>query len=262
MASENIHCITSKQFVTILKKFDEDGNGHIIKSELDAFLKAFEDEGLIESSRAVEIAEKIREQQGDDEEFVTMTTLANELVPVNFLTAEFGEQQTRITSVDFMKLWDNYDADGSGYLDCIELKSFFRDILTRNRSESDAEDPDLDRKIDHYVKTMFEMQHIKGEKVSLEEMCKFCPVEENFLEQYEKFTDEEFEEIFAHYDQDNSNEIEGFELEGFLKDLYEKKHKPGQSFEKFKAEKMKKFDKNKDQKFSKQEVKNILDKTC
>ena len=25
MASENIHCITSKQFVTILKKFDKDG---------------------------------------------------------------------------------------------------------------------------------------------------------------------------------------------------------------------------------------------
>ncbi|XP_020632679.1 calretinin-like [Orbicella faveolata] len=201
MASENIHCITSKQFVTILKIFDKDGNGHIVKSELDAFLKAFEDEGLIESSRAVEIAEKIREQQDDDEELVTMTTLANELVPVNFLTAEFGEQQTRITSVDFMKLWDHYDADGSGYLDCIELKSFFRDILTRNRSESDAEDPDLDKKIDRYVKTMFEMQHIKGEKVSLEEMCKFCPVEENFLEQYETFTDEEFEEIFAHYDQ-------------------------------------------------------------
>ena len=36
---------------------------------------------------------------------------------------------------------------------------------------------------------------------------------------------------------------------------------PGQSFENFKAEKMKKFDKDKDQKFSKQEVKNILDKT-
>lgn len=32
-------------------------------------------QGLIESSRAVEIAEKIREQQGDDDEFVTMTTV-------------------------------------------------------------------------------------------------------------------------------------------------------------------------------------------
>ena len=32
-------------------------------------------QGLIGSSRAVEIAEKIREQQGDDEEFVTMTTV-------------------------------------------------------------------------------------------------------------------------------------------------------------------------------------------
>jgi len=93
-------------------------------------------------------------------------------------------------------------------------------------------------------------------------LCRFCPVEENFLEQYETFAEEEFEEIFAHYDQDNSNEIEGFELEGFLKDLYDKKHKPGQLFEKYKAEKMKKFDKDKDQKFSKKEVKNILAKTC
>jgi len=140
--------------------------------------------------------------------------------------------------------------------------SFFRDILTRNRGEGCDEDPYLDKKIDHYIKTMFEMLRIKGEKVSLEEMYKFCPVEENFLEQYETFTEEEFEEIFAHYDQDNSNEIEGFELEGFLKDLYDKKHKPGQLFEKYKAEKMKKFDKDKDQKFSKKEVKNILAKTC
>ncbi|KAL9975550.1 hypothetical protein ACROYT_G012722 [Oculina patagonica] len=258
MASENTQRITLKQFVPILKKFDKDGNGHIAKSELDAFLKAFEDEGLIENSRAVEIAEKIREQQEDDNDVVTMTTLAKELVPVNFLTAEFGEQQTRITSVDFMKLWDHYDVDHSGHLDSVELKTFFRDILTKNNSD----DPELDKKIDYYVQTMFDMQNIKGGKVSLEDMCKFCPVEENFLEQYETFTDEELEEIFAHYDQDNSNEIEGFELEGFLKDLYERKHKPGQSFDKFKAEKMKKFDKDKDQKFSKQEVKNILAKCC
>lgn len=32
-------------------------------------------QGLIESSKAVEIAEKICEQQGDDEELVTMTTV-------------------------------------------------------------------------------------------------------------------------------------------------------------------------------------------
>lgn len=260
MASENNIGISSRQFVAILKKFDKDGDGDIKLSELDAFLKAFVDEGLIENSRAVVIAEKIREEQQDGDE-VSMTTLTKEIAPVNFLTAEFGEQKTRITSVDFMKLWNNYDADNSGYLDRVELQKFFYDIVTKNKGEGDSEDTEeLERKVDHYIKTMFEMLNIQEDKVSLEKMCKFCPVEENFLEQYEAFTEEEFEEIFAHYDQDKSDEIEGCELEGFLKDLYDRKHKPGQSFEKFKEEKMKKFDKDKNKKFSKQEVKKILSK--
>jgi len=255
------HGITSKQFVEILKRFDKDGNGYIDESELDSFLKAFEDEGLIDHPRAVEIAEKIREEN-DGQNVVNMTTLTKELVPVNFLTVEFGEQRSRITSVEFMKLWDNYDVDGNGFLDTVELKRFFYDMITKNKDDDDSEIPSevLEEKIDGYVKAMFQMLNIKGGKVHLEDMCKFCPVEENFLDQYEQFDDDEFEEIFAHYDQDKSNEIAGCELEGFLKDLYERKHRPGQSFEKFKAEKMKKFDKNKDKKFNKDEVKNILTK--
>lgn len=188
-----------------------------------------------------------------------MTTLTKEIAPVNFLTVEFGEQKTRITSVDFMKLWNNYDVDNSGHLDRVELQKFFYDIVTKNKGEGDTEDTEeLEKKVDHYIKTMFEMLNIQGDKVSLDKMCKFCPVEENFLEQYEAFTAEKFEEIFAHYDQDKSNEIEGCELEGFLKDLYDR-IQPGQSFEKFK-EKMKEFDEDKNKKFRKEEVKNILAK--
>lgn len=260
MASENSY-ITSKQFVTILKKFDKDGNGHIDKSELDEFLKAFEDEGLIEHARAVEIGEKIREEN-HDENVVKTSTLTMELVPVNFLKAEFGEQQTRITSVDFMKLWDHYDVDGNGHLDIVELKKFFYDLITKNKDESDPGNPEeLEDKIDQYVKTMFQMYNIKDGKCRLEEMCKFCPVEENFLEQYE-IGSEDINEIFAHYDQDKSNEIEGWELDGFLKDLYERKHKPGKSLETFKADMIKKFDKDKNKKFSKQELIKILKSSC
>lgn len=254
--------ITLKQFMDILKRFDKNGNGQLEESELDSFMKAFEDEGLIEHSRAVEIMEKIREKQ-DESKVINMSTLTKELVPVNFLKAEFGEQRTRITSVSFMKLWDHYDADHSGFLDLIELKSFFYDLITKNSEEETSENPeDLEEKIDAYVEAMFRMFDIKDGKVSLEEMCKFCPVEENFLEQYEQFDDDELEEIFSHYDQDNSDEIEGFELEGFLKDLYQKKHKPGQSFDKFKAEKLKKFDKDRNKKFNKREVKNMLAKSA
>ncbi|KAK2559562.1 Calbindin-32 [Acropora cervicornis] len=216
-----------------MKMFDKDGNGFLKESELDAFLKAFEDEGLIEHSRTVEIGEKIREEKDADSNVIDMSTL-----------------------------WDYYDNDHNGYLDLMELKRFFYDLITKNHKEDNSRScEDLEERIDAYVTAMFKMFDIKNGKVFLEDMCKFCPVEENFLCQFDEFDEQEFEEIFSHYDQDESNEIEGFELEGFLKDLYQRKHKPGQSFEKFKAEKLKKFDKDKNQKFNKQEVKNILVKS-
>lgn len=255
MASE-VTCITSKQFVTILKKFDKDGNGHIDKSEIDSFLKAFEDEGLIEHARSVEIAEKIKEESSD-ENVITVSTLTANIVPVNFLKAEFGKQHERISSIDFMKIWDNYDVDGNGYLDQAELRKFFYDLITKN--DSHPRNPkDLKDKIDQYIEAMFRMYNIRNGKCTLEDMCKFCPVEENFLEQYEQFNEEEIDEIFAHYDQDDSHEIEGYELEGFLNDLYQKKHKPGVTFEKFKEKKMKAFDKDKNKKFNKKELEKIL----
>ncbi|XP_073232556.1 calbindin-32-like isoform X2 [Porites lutea] len=226
MASDDT-CITSKQFVTILKKFDKDGNGHIEKSKIDSFLKAFEDEGLIEHARLVEIAEKIKEESSD-ENVITVSTI-----------------------------WDNYDVDGNGYLDQAELRKFFYDLITKN--DSHPRNPkDLKDKIDQYIEAMFRMYNIRNGKCTLEDMCKFCPVEENFLEQYEQFNEEEIDEIFAHYDQDDSHEIEGYELEGFLNDLYQKKHKPGVTFEKFKEKKMKAFDKDKNKKFNKKELEKIL----
>jgi len=213
-----------------MKMFDKDGNGFLKESELDAFLKAFEDEGLIEHSRTVEIGEKIREEKDADSNVIDMSTLTRELVQFNFLEQEFQKRNHRISSIDFMKLWDHYDNDHNGYLDLMELKRFFYDLITKNHKEDNSRScEDLEERIDAYVTAMFDEQ--------------------------------EFEEIFSHYDQDESNEIEGFELEGFLKDLYQRKHKPGQSFEKFKAEKLKKFDKDKNQKFNKQEVKNILVKS-
>ncbi|XP_074617842.1 calretinin-like isoform X5 [Acropora palmata] len=222
--------VLSEKFLEIMKMFDKDGNGFLKESELDAFLKAFEDEGLIEHSRTVEIGEKIREEKDADSNVIDMSTLTRELVQFNFLEQEFQKRNHRISSIDFMKLWDHYDNDHNGYLDLMELKRFFYDLITKNHKEDNSRScEDLEERIDAYVTAMFDEQ--------------------------------EFEEIFSHYDQDESNEIEGFELEGFLKDLYQRKHKPGQSFEKFKAEKLKKFDKDKNQKFNKQEVKNILVKS-
>lgn len=155
-----------------MKMFDKDGNGFLKESELDAFLKAFEDEGLIEHSRTVEIGEKIREEKDADSNVIDMSTLTRELVQFNFLEQEFQKRNHRISSIDFMKLWDYYDNDHNGYLDLMELKRFFYDLITKNHKEDNSRScEDLEERIDAYVTAMFKMFDIKNGKVFLEDMC-------------------------------------------------------------------------------------------
>ncbi|XP_074617843.1 calretinin-like isoform X6 [Acropora palmata] len=164
--------VLSEKFLEIMKMFDKDGNGFLKESELDAFLKAFEDEGLIEHSRTVEIGEKIREEKDADSNVIDMSTLTRELVQFNFLEQEFQKRNHRISSIDFMKLWDHYDNDHNGYLDLMELKRFFYDLITKNHKEDNSRScEDLEERIDAYVTAMFKMFDIKNGKVFLEDMC-------------------------------------------------------------------------------------------
>ncbi|CAG9570775.1 unnamed protein product [Danaus chrysippus] len=108
------------------------------------------------------------------------------------------------SSVEFMKIWREYDTDGSGYIEADELKNFLRDLLKEAKKINDVSED----KLIEYTDTMLQVfDSNKDGRLQLSEMAKLLPVKENFL----------CRQVFK----DNNGSIENEELRGFLKDLLE-----------------------------------------
>ncbi|CAK1543571.1 unnamed protein product [Leptosia nina] len=127
------------------------------------------------------------------------------------------------SSVEFMKIWREYDTDGSGYIEADELKNFLRDLLKEAKKINDVSED----KLIEYTDTMLQVfDSNKDGRLQLSEMAKLLPVKENFLcrqvfKGATKLTKDDIERVFSLYDRDNNGSIENEELKGFLKDLLE-----------------------------------------
>ena len=105
------------------------------------------------------------------------------------------------SSVEFMKLWREYDSDNSGYIEADELKNFLRDLLKEAKKEALDED-----KLVEYTDTLLSIfDSNKDGKLQLSEMAKLLPVKENFLNRStfrgaSKITKEDIERVFSLYD--------------------------------------------------------------
>ncbi|XP_070387006.1 calbindin-32 isoform X3 [Dermacentor albipictus] len=171
------------------------------------------------------------------------------------------------SSVEFMKIWREYDTDGSGYIEADELKNFLKDLLREAKKDSIEED-----KLIEYTDTLLQIfDSNKDGKLQLSEMAKLLPVKENFLCRSafkltdatagaSKLTREDIERVFALYDRDKNGTIENEELKGFLKDLLElvKKDYDAQDLEEFQEAILRGCDFNKDGKISKKELTMVL----
>ncbi|KAJ2941274.1 hypothetical protein O0L34_g3471 [Tuta absoluta] len=127
------------------------------------------------------------------------------------------------SSVEFMKIWREYDTDGSGYIEADELKNFLRDLLKEAKKINDVSED----KLIEYTDTMLQVfDSNKDGRLQLSEMAKLLPVKENFLcrqvfKGATRLTKDDIERVFSLYDRDNNGSIENEELKGFLKDLLE-----------------------------------------
>ncbi|KPJ07656.1 Calbindin-32 [Papilio machaon] len=129
------------------------------------------------------------------------------------------------SSVEFMKIWREYDTDGSGYIEADELKNFLRDLLKEAKKINDVSED----KLIEYTDTMLQVfDSNKDGRLQLSEMAKVqCLVFINvmtisfFLQGATKLTKDDIERVFSLYDRDNNGSIENEELRGFLKDLLE-----------------------------------------
>ncbi|CAB3379421.1 Hypothetical predicted protein [Cloeon dipterum] len=263
--------LSANQFMDVWSHYDKDGNGYIEGTELDGFLKEFvssansSDVGPEAVSDAVlaELKQCFLEAYDDNQDGKIDIRELAQLLPMeeNFLLL-FRFDNPLESSVEFMKIWREYDTDGSGFIEADELKNFLRDLLREAKKINDVSED----KLIEYTDTMLQVFDAnKDGRLQLSEMAKLLPVRENFLcrsifKGATKLTKEDIERVFALYDRDNNGSIENEELRGFLKDLLElvKKDYDAVDLQEFEETILRGCDYNQDGKISKKELTMIL----
>ncbi|BET02355.1 efhand [Nesidiocoris tenuis] len=273
--SRELKKLSAHQFMEVWGHYDKDGNGYIEGTELDGFLREFVSSANPENVGPEAVSDAMLEElkacfleayDDNNDGKIDIRELA-QLLPMeeNFLLL-FRFDNPLESSVEFMKIWREYDSDGSGYIEADELKNFLRDLLKEAKINDVSED-----KLIEYTDTMLQVFDAnKDGRLQLSEMAKLLPVKENFLtrqvfkelttEGATKLTKDDIEKVFSLYDRDNNGTIENEELRGFLKDLLElvKKDYDAQDLAEFEETILRGVDYNQDGKINKKELTMIL----
>lgn len=127
--------LSSEEFVKVFKEFDKDGNGYIEADELTDFLVILLRETGNENPSEQELKEfKQFILEKCDDNFdgkISMPELENILPTEENYLEQFRKefQADKMDSIQFIKIWNHYDSDLSGYLDGDEIDAFLRDML-------------------------------------------------------------------------------------------------------------------------------------
>ncbi|XP_064599209.1 calbindin-32-like [Liolophura sinensis] len=263
--------LTAAQFMDVWNHYDEDGNGYIEGVELEQFLAELITSACpASSSREVLSAVGFSELKAavmeafdcNKDGRIEIGELA-EILPMeeNFLLL-FRRDNPLDSSVEFMKIWREFDSDNSGYIEADELKSFLRHLLKQAKRDADI----TEEQLIVYADTMLQLfDRNRDGKLQLSEMAKLLPVRENFLcrpifKGRNRITKDDIVRVFKLYDRDGNGSIENEELHGFLKDLMELIHEDydAQDLEECKSTLLKNCDRNKDGKINFDELTLVL----
>ncbi|OQR78475.1 calbindin-32-like, partial [Tropilaelaps mercedesae] len=234
-------------------------NGYIEGRELDDFLREFvssvslTDVGpeVVSESMLEELRECFMEAYDDNKDGKIEIRELAQLLPLEegFLLL-FRFDNPLESSVEFMKIWRDYDTDGSGYIEADELK-VSHGYAPRCMLE---------------VQLLYFALLLQNFLKDLLREAKRDNIEEDKLIEYtdtlgaSKLTREDIERVFALYDRDKNGTIENEELKGFLKDLLElvKKDYDAQDLAEFQESILRGCDFNSDGKISKKELTMVL----
>ncbi|XP_037329772.1 secretagogin-like isoform X2 [Pungitius pungitius] len=258
-------------FLQIWQHFDVDDNGYIDGKQLDAFFRhMLEKFGM----KTEEMTEEMTEDgvRGLRDRFMSafdtaadrrlqIQELATVMLPEeeNFLLL-FRRETPLDNSVEFMRIWRSYDSDSSGYISATELKvslqGFLQDLFLQHRKSITPE------KLEVYTDAMMKMfDKNRDGRLDLNDLARILALKENFLLKFkmeacsQEDRKRDFEKIFAHYDS-KTGELEGPEVDGFVKDMMElvKPSITGTDLDKFRKSLMGHCDINGDGKIQKNEL--------
>ncbi|XP_021358319.1 calbindin-32-like isoform X8 [Mizuhopecten yessoensis] len=224
--------ITANQFMDVWHHYDSNSDGYIEGKELDSFLKELvtsinkEDLGpeVVSESALKEAKELILNAFDENRDGKIDIAELAQILPTeeNFLLL-FRRDHPLDSSVEFMKVWREFDSDHSGFIEADELKNFLRHLLKQKKREYTI----TEEQLTIYTGTVLQLfDRNKDGKLQLSEMAKLLPVRENFLcrpvfKSANKMTHDDIKRVFNLYDRDENGSIENEELNGFLKDLME-----------------------------------------
>lgn len=216
-------------FLQIWQHFDVDDNGYIEGKELDDFFRhMLKKLGMKRGEITDKEVRGLRERfmsayDTTDDGRLQIQELATMMLPEdeNFLLL-FRRETPLDNSVEFMRIWRNYDTDSSGYISAIELKGFLQDLFLQHRKSITPE------KLEEYTDTMMKMfDKNKDGRLDLNDLARILALKENFLLKFkmdacsQEDRKRDFEKIFAHYDVSQTGALEGPEVDGFVKDMME-----------------------------------------
>uniref|UniRef100_A0A3P8V081 Secretagogin n=1 Tax=Cynoglossus semilaevis TaxID=244447 RepID=A0A3P8V081_CYNSE len=215
-------------FLEIWQHFDEDDNGYIEGKELDEFFRHMMKKLSPQEKVTEEQVQKLKHRfmsayDATADGKLQIQELANMILPEeeNFLLL-FRREAPLDNSVDFMKIWRKYDVDCNGYISVQELKGFLQDLLKQHKKQMSPE------KLEKYTDTMMQVfDKNKDGRLDLNDMARILFLEDNFLLQFKldasskEERKKDFEKIFNHYDLNKTGELEGPEVDGFVKDMME-----------------------------------------
>ncbi|KAK7115250.1 calbindin-32-like [Littorina saxatilis] len=263
--------ITASQFINVWNHYDTDGNGFIEGKELDQFLYE-----LVTSVNTTDLGPEVVSQAAlqDAKQLILSAFDENKdgkidiaelagILPMeeNFLLL-FRRDHPLESSVEFMKVWREYDTDHSGFIEADELKLFLHDLLKQCKKDAEVTEEQLIT----YADTMLQLfDRNKDGKLQLSEMAKLLPVKENFLlrpifKGAKQLNKEDISRVFSLYDRDGNKSIENEELHGFLKDLMElvQEDYDAEDIEECKKILLKECDMNRDGRIDKDELSMVL----
>ncbi|CAF5188873.1 unnamed protein product, partial [Rotaria magnacalcarata] len=140
--SRELKQLTATQFMEIWSHYDVDGNGYIEGNELDNLLQELASSVNISdlSSELVpenvfrELKECFLDAYDDNADGRIEIGELAEILPTeeNFLLL-FRKDNPLESSVDFMRVWKQFDKDCSGYIEADELKLFIKTLISARK---------------------------------------------------------------------------------------------------------------------------------
>lgn len=125
---------SSAEFMQIWKRFDKDCSGYIESNELQDFLGHLLQDAKCDISpdklsEYTSLALQLFDQNGDGK--LQLSEMAR-LLPVkdNFLAKPIFKNAGLITAAQVDTLFNHYDRDGNGTIECDELSGFLKDLLS------------------------------------------------------------------------------------------------------------------------------------